>query len=335
MKILDASEGEWVPATFGSTYSDESHAYTSATFEVTKNYRGGTPKLVEVRTGLGGGDCAFQFEVGEEYIVFAEAAGSTLWTSFCSPTARVQTRTAELRYLRGERPTSEDLEPLWPYLSKATEGTKAPPPARKRAAGRICGEVAGLLPTDSGMLLFQRAGGGLPFPNEWASSSLDGRHFCSELLQPGRYIAYFQQSPSNKEATLTYFPGVVEKRKAQPIDVRDGETAQIRFRPIWLRTQSVSVFLMGSGKSEEGMSVHGEVILIGADGEPYLGRYREEIAPNPWLNWVHLYRITFPQVLPGRYTIFVTAGTKWMVQKQTITVADRSKIVLLKLKKAI
>ena len=148
-------------------------------------------------------------------------------------------------------------------------------------------------------------------------------------------MAYFQQSPSNKEATLTYFPGVVEKRKAQPIDVRDGETAQIRFRPIWLRTQSVSVFLMGSGKSEEGMSVHGEVILIGADGEPYLGRYREEIAPNPWLNWVHLYRITFPQVLPGRYTIFVTAGTKWMVQKQTITVADRSKIVLLKLKKAI
>jgi hypothetical protein len=46
---------------------------THAIFEVAEEYIGmqGRGKEVEIRTGMGGGDCGFSFERGQSYVVYA------------------------------------------------------------------------------------------------------------------------------------------------------------------------------------------------------------------------------------------------------------------------
>jgi hypothetical protein len=60
-----------------------------------------TPELV-VRTGLGGGDCGFQFEKGERYLVYASrtSAGLQLETNICTRTRAVTRAKDDLDYLR-------------------------------------------------------------------------------------------------------------------------------------------------------------------------------------------------------------------------------------------
>src|SRR6185369_5505449 len=46
---------------------------THAIFEVTERFIGmqGRENRIEVRTGMGGGDCGFPFQLGESYVVYA------------------------------------------------------------------------------------------------------------------------------------------------------------------------------------------------------------------------------------------------------------------------
>src|SRR2546430_11315140 len=72
-------------------------------FEVLRSYRGVVAKHVKVRTGLGGGDCGFDFETSQKYLVFAYQDDSgELSTSICSSTALLEESQSNLAYLRGE-----------------------------------------------------------------------------------------------------------------------------------------------------------------------------------------------------------------------------------------
>jgi hypothetical protein len=76
---------------------------THAIFEVAEGFIGiqGPRKQVEVRTGMGGGDCGYTFQRGEKYVVYArENTDGTLVTSICSRTARQDRAQADLDYLR-------------------------------------------------------------------------------------------------------------------------------------------------------------------------------------------------------------------------------------------
>src|SRR5260370_16101826 len=77
-------------------------------FEVLRPYRGAEDKHVKVRTGLGGGDCGFDFETSKKYLVFAYQDDSgELSTGICSSTALLEESESNLAYLRGEPEIAE------------------------------------------------------------------------------------------------------------------------------------------------------------------------------------------------------------------------------------
>jgi hypothetical protein len=58
------------------------------TLLVSRAYRGGTSRRVTVFSGMGAGDCGFDFETGEEYLVDARIMeDGALFTSICTGTA--------------------------------------------------------------------------------------------------------------------------------------------------------------------------------------------------------------------------------------------------------
>ena len=72
-------------------------------FEVVEPSRGIQAAQAEVITGWGGGDCGYQFEVGETYLVYAQRdeKNDRLHTSICTRTRPLSEASADLQYIRG------------------------------------------------------------------------------------------------------------------------------------------------------------------------------------------------------------------------------------------
>jgi hypothetical protein len=78
-------------------------------FFIEKSFLGLTGTETEVSTGLGGGDCGYDFKIGERYVVYAYQTGRTgrLVTSICSRTNPFESAKSDLDFLRSlesERP---------------------------------------------------------------------------------------------------------------------------------------------------------------------------------------------------------------------------------------
>ncbi|HEY7283552.1 MAG TPA: hypothetical protein VID47_18390 [Actinomycetota bacterium] len=57
-------------------------------FDVDTVYRGPVDPSIDVRTGLGGGDCGFHFVIDRRYTVFAFGSSRTLSAGICGPPVR-------------------------------------------------------------------------------------------------------------------------------------------------------------------------------------------------------------------------------------------------------
>jgi hypothetical protein len=69
-------------------------------FQVTDWFRGGSESTVVVRTEAANNDCTYPFEVGHDYLVFADTGGGNLRTSPCAGTRPVASEAAFIRQLR-------------------------------------------------------------------------------------------------------------------------------------------------------------------------------------------------------------------------------------------
>jgi 5-hydroxyisourate hydrolase-like protein (transthyretin family) len=101
--VVDLTRDVMKPDSHG-TVQVNGYLGTHAVFEVTEAFLGmeGRPKRIEIRTGMGGGDCGYPFERGQRYVVYAEReADGALVASLCSRTAPVDRASADLAYLRG------------------------------------------------------------------------------------------------------------------------------------------------------------------------------------------------------------------------------------------
>ena len=97
-KLVEARTADIVPADI-----EQEPPQMEVSFEVLRSYRGAEAKHVKVRTGLGGGDCGFDFETSQKYLGFAYQDDSgELSTSICSSTALLEESQSNLAYLRGE-----------------------------------------------------------------------------------------------------------------------------------------------------------------------------------------------------------------------------------------
>jgi protocatechuate 3,4-dioxygenase beta subunit len=69
-------------------------------FTIEQPMRGIRGKEVEVRTGSGGGDCGYGFQLGGRYLVYAYEASGKLFTGICSRTRPLSEASEDLAYFR-------------------------------------------------------------------------------------------------------------------------------------------------------------------------------------------------------------------------------------------
>ncbi len=80
-------------------------------FEVAEGFRGAeTGDVVEIVTGMGGGDCGYDFELGKSYVVYAHRGDAgVLYAGICGRTRTLSEAEEDLRYGRriaaGEQPS--------------------------------------------------------------------------------------------------------------------------------------------------------------------------------------------------------------------------------------
>ena len=70
-------------------------------FNIDQAFRGVKGKEVEVRTGLGDGDCGYNFRLGAQYLVYAYGDGDKLATGICSRTRPISEASDDLAYFQG------------------------------------------------------------------------------------------------------------------------------------------------------------------------------------------------------------------------------------------
>ena len=101
-------------------------------FAVIDAFRGVTGETVEVLTGSGGGDCGYNFEVNESYLVYAWNNGGKLSTGICSRTRRLTDAAEDLHYIRDladAKPGGSIYGHVSKYLTrKSTDDYKPNPP---------------------------------------------------------------------------------------------------------------------------------------------------------------------------------------------------------------
>jgi hypothetical protein len=190
----------------------------SATFSAVQVYRGQTPTEVVVETGVGGGDCGFEFNKGESYLVFASKEDSGhLSTGICSGTRLLRDADTELRLLRGEPASSADIA----ARGRGTEDLAA---SGHPQTHQVCGKISRPMgiKASSISVIFWPAGQEETalFHYLTADAEMDGS-YCMDYLDPGKYLIGAIQSPRKHAGTryVSYYPGVGERSQAMVIVV--------------------------------------------------------------------------------------------------------------------
>jgi hypothetical protein len=73
------------------------------TFKVERMWRGPAVHTIKILTGWGGGDCGYQFERGQRYLVYAYVdRDGVLGTSICTRTRELEHAGEDLAFLDGQ-----------------------------------------------------------------------------------------------------------------------------------------------------------------------------------------------------------------------------------------
>lgn len=190
-------------------------AHRAVYFQVARAYRGLTSKVVVVLTGMGTGDCGFDFETGKHYLVYADKIDAdNLFTSICTGTSLMDHAGPAVRFLRGEPPAPDDLLDIESYYRRVNA----------QWWGTACGRVTkgDGTPLDKASVSVTQLRDE-PFPPERASdpngSKPDGG-FCIPTIAPGKYLLTVERSDyENFFRWMGYYPGVRKHSEAVPIEI--------------------------------------------------------------------------------------------------------------------
>jgi hypothetical protein len=271
-------------------------------FSGVRLYRGVAQDFV-IETGIGGGDCGYRFEPGKSYLVYAwhEDSGE-LSTNICSSTSLLDDAPTELRLLRGDPLTPEDLEDLPPYNSPVSTTS----PDRK-----LCGRLSfpkGRKATSLTLYFWAADQDAIPLPADEAESDEDGS-FCIEYLKPGNYLieALERGSDNEKYHYSGFFPGVKDRSQAQPILVKGkGSTGRADFPVFRQPLFHVRGYLRGAPKGD---SNNLQVMVMSPEGTDVFHMIEPvQIGPRGFFE--------IREVPPGKYSVFAVRADD---ENETIT----------------
>ena len=294
-KLKEAQIGDVIPTE--ATDLDQDGPVMQVSFEVSHSYRGDQRRPMRFSTGLGGGDCGFDFEVGKQYLVYAfKNEAGELSTSTCTRTTRLEKSRGNLAYLPGKR--------VAPATNKEALITTS----------KLCGRV---VPTDAtgsvdSQVLLVRVGSKSPVPDSEAGPRSDGS-FCVTDVNPGEYYLLFVNRIKESLTSFVYFPGVTDLSEATAIHIIPGHApSNLVFDIPAQATFSVSGTVSNSDNAQLPAEV--KVMLISAS-QPLLA-YTADTATRG--------SFVFSQVLPGEYWAIVTIApsveSKWSTRKSRVQV---------------
>ena len=336
--VLTARVGELIPSDLSSFKpTDNNYPEMVITFKVNRAYKGEIGPTVQLRTGLGGGDCGARYAPGLEYLVYTGGPDTDhLRVSMCSPGGWLNDSevATDLRYLRKERPTATDLARIesWAEQEQLRNRNFQESHARYvRAAGRICGTIIHSSPMDEpgGSIAFLSTAGYSPVAPLQAAVNGDGS-FCSPDLGPGKYYLYFVVR-KEREALALYYPGVTQVAKATPIEVSANRTqSNIAFKISKQNSYTVRGFILASenvNASQDLFHPDTTVVLIRTDGDWRVWYREKAIFILPKLGY-----FKFTDVVPGRYIVCIDApGPGWMTRKVEVAVTTHMKFIDIEL----
>lgn len=314
-----------VPASALSMTGFGSHR--AVTFNVLRAYRGVAVSSVTVLTGLGGGDCGFDFETGKKYLVYASRVNTeTLFTSICSGTSSLEEAGPALRFLRGEPPTPDDLLDLKSYYEKF----------EAQEYGTACGRVTRLDGSPlGGASVDMTQVRDEPFPPKSASdpdmSKPDGS-FCIPGISPGKYMLTAETTDFDHDLRwMGYYPGVSKHTEATVIEVKAG--AQLQKLDFTVRKESlytVSFRIQSSDGSP--LPLHNLRVRIDSHDRDELAYHEDQHDEDG--------EYTMGYVPPGRYVVrtYIQMNdpeqkvpvelTKWRMANQEVDIQSDANITL-------
>jgi hypothetical protein len=199
-------------------------AHRVVTIRSLRVYRGPSQETFTVLTGMGLGDCGFDFEAGRKYLVYADPIdGGAFFTSICAGTGLLEHSGPALRLLRKEPPSPEDLLDGGSYLEQM-----AP-----KWTGTVCGQVSRPdgNPLDKAMIdVWQVRDDPFPPYRDGDLSAADGT-FCVKSVPPGRYLLTAETEDfDNGTRLMGFYPGVWKHADAATIEVKAEATVKgLRF----------------------------------------------------------------------------------------------------------
>lgn len=323
-KILTARPGEMVRA---------DTAQLLITFRVKRAYKGNLGATVEVSTGLGGGDCGAVYQQGLDYLVYAIAdQQGGLAVSMCSPGDWMGSNfiSAELRYLRKQRPTSGDLA-LLPIRSRDS-GAEEFKRRYSEATGQICGVISPFAASENARrsIKFLPTTGYSPYWPFERGVDAAGK-FCSDRLGPGEYSLQFTKGVQNGGPERLYYAVAGERPKAGTIRVEAGKLSSgVTFQVTKPKTYDVRGLLSVDDKTPLGDNGV-EVVLVSPDGRVMHEQtvYLKGVFPLPKTRY-----FSFDNVLPGQYVAFAFARVGgYLTSVAHVEVTSHSKVVALSLQR--
>jgi hypothetical protein len=191
-------------------------------FTVTRTFKGENLDQISVVTGLGTGDCGYDFQTGSAYLVYATAGAEKTWfTSICTGTAAVEDAGTALRLLSGEKPAADDL------LSPQEHAKQYFEEVLPKRSGSVCGHVLkpdGTPLRGANVELWEQRNDDLPAHSaDDPNTSRDDGHFCIEHAAPGHYLLTAESTNYDHGARyMAFYPGVESLEQAVPLDIRAG-----------------------------------------------------------------------------------------------------------------
>jgi len=302
--------------------------HREVSFRVLRTYRGRVGEDAIVLTGMGLGDCGFDFDTGKQYLVYADRMStSDLYTSICSGTSLLEHAGPALRYLRGERPTTDDLLDVQVYQDEV----------EAQWYGTACGHVTqsdGSPVSEGSVDMTEIRDEPLP-PKVARGSDLskpDGS-FCIESIVPGKYLLTAERFDFDDSIRwMGFYPGVGTHSAAAPIEVQAGERlSDLNFSIVKQRLYTVSFRIVtptGSPLPLKGLSV----AIDSTDQDQLAYHLRQARHKNG------LYFAGF--VPPGHYIVqtyvepdfktgkFPPELSKWGMARQEVDISSGAEILL-------
>lgn len=297
------------------------------TILVKRVYKGVAQGEVTLFTGMGTGDCGYDFHTGNEYLVFASTiAGGALFTSICTGTDLVEHSEPEVRLLPNEPPTTDDLLDAQKYYEKYWP----------KWTGSVCGQITKPNGDPLGRAdveLTETRRDGLPpmtFSDENLAKS-DGS-FCITGVDPGNYLLTAENTDYDANVRwMGYFPGVTSVSDARSVQVNEGDNLKgLRFTTQEQRLYTVRFRAVTADKTVFPWEYLG-VATKGSDGDPlaYHETQQFEEDGSCALNLIppgHYSVVTF--VWPDSDTGTPPEILKWQMASKEVQITGDTQIIL-------